>query len=516
MGRAVLAMLATAAALAAASPAAAAPAIQAHRGGSAIEGVPSFPENTLPAFRNAAREGYVLELDAKLTKDGVPVVIHDATLDRTTVCTGRVDAIKRKQLQDHCRADVLGSPGNGLSTRPTAPTVPVPTLAEVLAFARLEGARVSLEIKNVPTDPDFDSGDGFANAVMNTVIASGFPRARLIVQSFWPANLTVAKSRLPGVATSFLTLAQSNDGGPSFAAANGYQWVSPAWPVSASYVAEAHGMGRRVVPYTLDTASDVRQAASIGTDALISDDPAMAARVLGLSRRELTPDRLRPEVALLAPSYASDHSLGRRFRLRWRGSDRGSGIARYTLEVRRSTNVPSRWRTLRARTTRTVASFRGRASVGYLFRVRARDRFGNLSRYAYDKTVVPRDDRSGRLRFSPGWERIRRSGAWGRTLTRGRHAGLSMELGFRGERVTVIGRRVPRGGLLLVTLDGRSRAVRLRGRDRYRRLVFRSRRLLPGRHRLVLHTLGGGIVDLDAVAIDTGPPPPRRSALGEG
>ena len=70
---------------------AAVPAVQAHRGGPVLAGVPTFPEETMPAFRNAAEElGVVLELDAKLTKDGVPVVIHDATLDRTTNCTGAV------------------------------------------------------------------------------------------------------------------------------------------------------------------------------------------------------------------------------------------------------------------------------------------------------------------------------------------------------------------------------------------------------------------------------------------
>src|SRR5918999_3783179 len=77
--------------LAALAPvASAAPAIHAHRGGSVLAGVPTYPEETMSAFRNAAREGWWLELDAKLTRDGVPVVIHDATLDRTTTCSGAV------------------------------------------------------------------------------------------------------------------------------------------------------------------------------------------------------------------------------------------------------------------------------------------------------------------------------------------------------------------------------------------------------------------------------------------
>ena len=97
--------LALAAALAAcccaASPAAAAvPEIHAHRGGSVVDGVPTFAEETLPAFRHAwVRERAVLELDVKLTADRVPVVIHDDTMDRTTTCAGPVAAIAARGVQ---------------------------------------------------------------------------------------------------------------------------------------------------------------------------------------------------------------------------------------------------------------------------------------------------------------------------------------------------------------------------------------------------------------------------------
>src|SRR5204862_4594209 len=105
--------------------------------------------------------------------------------------------------------------------------VPIPSLAEVLAFARRESAFVNLEIKNLPTDNDFDPGSSYANRVLDTIAGSGFPRSHLIVQSFWPPNLDVAKQRIPGVQTSLLTLAQTNAGGPNVAAWRGYDWVSP-------------------------------------------------------------------------------------------------------------------------------------------------------------------------------------------------------------------------------------------------------------------------------------------------
>ena len=495
--------------LAVAAAAAALPGIHAHRGGSVLDGVPRYPENTVPAFANSAREGYVLEMDAKLTKDGVPVVIHDATLDRTTTCSGEVADVTFAQLRS-CRADVLGSPGSDLPSRPASGTVRVPSLAEALAFARREGASVNLEIKNVPTDPDFDSGSSFAGRVMDVVLASRIPRPQLIVQSFWPPNLSVARSRLPGVQTSFLTLASANSGGPAFAAANAYNWVSPGWPIDAGYMAQARSTGRRVVPYTLDAAADIKAAAALRVDAVITNDPLMAQRALGLRRADLAPDRIRPRVRLVAPRYASDTGRGRRFRIRWSGSDRGSGIARYRVQARRNTNVATRWVSLRPRPGRRTATFRGRAGLSYLLRLRARDRFGNLSRYSHALTVVPRDDRSRRIRYSRSWRRVRRRGAYGRTLTRTRRAGAEARMAFRGTRAALIAHRSRRAGRVRISVAGRSRVVSLRGRSRHRRVVFRSRRLLSRRHVLVIRSLGGGPVDLDAIGIEAGPRPSRR------
>lgn len=280
--RALCALGAAAALLAAAAEAHASPLVHAHRGGSVLEGVPSFGEDTMPAFEHAAAEQVVLELDVKLTKDDVPVVIHDDTPDRTTTCdAGR--AVRDYTLAElqACRVDVLGSPGSGLPTAPLAsPQVFPPTMAEVLALAKNTGARVNLEIKNLPTDNDYDPTGADAGKILDGIAASGLPLAQLIVQSFDPGNLDVAKLRLPGVQTSFLTLAAANDGGPAFAKSGGYDFVSPAWPVSQAYVSEAHSLGLRVVPYTLNTPEQVRGAAAVGVDELITDDLAMARRVL--------------------------------------------------------------------------------------------------------------------------------------------------------------------------------------------------------------------------------------------
>jgi glycerophosphoryl diester phosphodiesterase len=265
---------------AAAPAAAAAPEIQAHRGGTVSNGTPAFAEESLAAYRHAAANGFVLEVDAKLTKDGVPVAIHDATVDRTTTCTGEVRSFTLAALRA-CRFDMLGSPGSPLRTRAAKVSGRIATIAEVLELARLTGSRVNLEIKNLPTDPDWDPTPGYANRVMAVVKAVRLSRSQVLIQSFIPANLDVAKQRIPRVRTSVLALAVS-DALVTLAKDKGYDYVSPQWPFSAAFVRQAHQAGALVLPYTLDKRADVRAAAKAKVDGLITDDPLMAAGALGL------------------------------------------------------------------------------------------------------------------------------------------------------------------------------------------------------------------------------------------
>jgi glycerophosphoryl diester phosphodiesterase len=115
----------------------------AHRGAPA-----EAPENTLPAFEAAVRAGAdALELDVRLTADGAPVVIHDATLDRTTDRTGPVGALTLAEL----RALDAGwhfTPDAGRTHPHRGGAARIPTLGEVLwAFP---GLSVLVEIKEPP------------------------------------------------------------------------------------------------------------------------------------------------------------------------------------------------------------------------------------------------------------------------------------------------------------------------------------------------------------------------------
>lgn len=254
--------------------------IHAHRGGTLENGVAVTPENSMTAFEHAAAElgADVIELDAKVTSDGVPVVMHDATLDRTTDCTGQVVQRSAEEVLA-CRIDTLGT-ADRLVPSP-ASTETVPSLATVLNWARDAGVRLNLELKNPPNDPDFDPTPAFATAVLDAVEASGIPKANVLIQSFWPGDLRYAQLR--GYETSLLTLSPLNEPGTAFATAAGHGWVSPQWPplTGPQYVQLAHLLGRKVVPFTLDAEQSIRAAADAGVDAIITNDVVLAQQVLG-------------------------------------------------------------------------------------------------------------------------------------------------------------------------------------------------------------------------------------------
>lgn len=217
----------------------------------------------------------------------------------------------------------------------------------------------------------------------------------------------------------------------------------------------------------------------------------------------------RPGVEIDAPRYASDTGRGPRFELSFSGENRGSGLEHVTLETRRDSNASLRWRRLRGATRQRTLTFPGKVGDTHSFRVRARDSDGNYSRYGFASTTVPLDDLSPRLRFFDGWRSRDLPSAYGGSLRRTNRAGASLRLRFTGQRVALIARRGPRAGRLRVRVEGRTRIVSLRGSRASRQVVYRSRELGPPVHRLTVTALGGGPVNIDAVAAEQGPQLPR-------
>lgn len=276
-------------------PAQAAPAdsplVSAHRGGAAYA-----PENTMVAFRNAVRLGAdQLEADTQLTGDGELVVIHDDTLDRTTDCSGVVADTTLADIRA-CDAAHWFSPGQP-TTEPDETLehplrrrgITVPTTSELLAYASSlgpDGPELSIEIKDIPGEANFDPAGTEAAEVLVPLIEAHGVADRVVVQSFWPAAIDAVKRLAPHIRTQFLTTSstgQTAGQNLTYVTTRGHDVVAPnhdAPDLNAELVTAAHEAGKQVVPWTPDTVDDLTVTVDLGVDGIITNHPACLLQLL--------------------------------------------------------------------------------------------------------------------------------------------------------------------------------------------------------------------------------------------
>jgi len=210
-----------------------------------------------------------LELDVRLSSDGVPVVIHDATLDRTTSGTGPVSAhtaAALARLDAACRFQGDGDfPWRGRG-------VGVPSLAEVLR--RHRDCRVIVEMKG--NEPALGSA-------VARVLRDADALDRVCAAGFGADAMRAFRRALPEAATSAhreevrLALCRSWVRWPlRDLPYGGYQVPERAGRlrvVSPAFVRGAHAAGLQVHVWTVNDAGDVRRLLDWGVDALITDRP---------------------------------------------------------------------------------------------------------------------------------------------------------------------------------------------------------------------------------------------------
>ena len=243
------------------------PLVFAHRGGAALR-----PENTLLAFDHGLSLGADgIEFDVHLSRDGVVVVHHDATLERTTNGTGPIAARTADEL---ARLDA-GYHFDGYRGR----TGGIPALAEVLT--RYPGARFIIELK--VNDP------ALAHRTIDAVRAANAVD-RVSIGSFGTRVLRAARAYEPRVPTGAsreetrLALYRSWVRWPVRTAAyKEFQVPEIAGStrvVSPRFVRDAHAAGVAVNVWTINYESDMRRLLDWGVDALISDRPDLAVEVV--------------------------------------------------------------------------------------------------------------------------------------------------------------------------------------------------------------------------------------------
>lgn len=243
----------------------------AHRGGRGLA-----PENTIAAFDAGLAHGAEgLELDVRLSRDGVVVVHHDPTLDRTTDLTGPIAARTAAELAG---ADA----GHRFWTNGAYPFrgqgIGVPTLADVLA--RYGGMRIVIELKVNAIE--------LARAVVEVVRRAGAVD-RVCLGSFGLRVLRAVRAMEPALATSAAreevrwALYRSWCRWPLRRTAYaGFQVPERAGAtrvVSPRFVRAMHQAGLGVQVWTVDTADDARRLLEWGVDGLITDRPDIVVPV---------------------------------------------------------------------------------------------------------------------------------------------------------------------------------------------------------------------------------------------
>ena len=226
----------------------------AHRGAGKLA-----PENTLAAFRVGASHGYrAFECDVKLSADGVPFLLHDDTLDRTTPERGIAGHRPWSELS---RTDAGGWHGRGFAGEP------IPSLESIARFVQRNGHALNIEIK--PTiGLERDTGAAVATAAARLWHGQA---VQPLLSSFEPDALAAARDAQPQ-STRALLLEALPAGWFEQARSLGCAAVVTAYPLmDAAVVARLHGAGMRALCYTVNDPAEVQRLLALGIDGIITD-----------------------------------------------------------------------------------------------------------------------------------------------------------------------------------------------------------------------------------------------------
>ena len=253
------------------------PLVIGHRGYPTVA-----PENTLASFRHALQAGVdLVELDYHHSRDGVPVVIHDGTLDRTTDATRRWP---EKGLRVDAReAAELVTLGAGTAFQPPFPHEHLPTLLDALEFIQNRGVTL-IERK------------GGEPATLAALLRNRGLVNHVVVQSFDWEFLRGFHRLLPDQVLGALGPVSQREGKKLTETEKA---LSPVWlqeirdlgaqiavwnsQVDAASVAEAHRLGLKVWVYTINDGDRADALLALGVDGIITDNPAVIWRTLALS-----------------------------------------------------------------------------------------------------------------------------------------------------------------------------------------------------------------------------------------
>jgi len=297
--------------------------LEGHRGTRGLA-----PENTLAAFRRALAIGVTtLETDLAVTRDGVLVLSHDPYLNPAltrdasgawlTQQGANIHALELTQLRrfDVGRLNPAHAYARNWPQQVPADGERVPTFDELVALVRARSTtvRLNIETKITPTSgEEVPAPDAFARLVIAALDRTGMAE-RTTVQSFDWRTLIAIKGLRPRQATACLTIesesmntnlvdgtgaspwhaglrAAEHGSVPRLARAAGCEIWSMFWRnLTPELAAEAHALGLKLLPWTVNDPVDMARLIELGVDGLITDYPDRLRQVLAAKGMPLPP-----------------------------------------------------------------------------------------------------------------------------------------------------------------------------------------------------------------------------------
>lgn len=252
------------------SPALCLPAVMGHRGAAGLA-----PENTLAGFRRAAALGVAwVELDVRLTADGVAVLSHDESLARVTGLRGKVGRLRHADIEGLDAGAWFGDAFRGER---------LPSLTQALSLLAQLRVGVNIEVKRHP---------GKEAGVMQAVaaaLAAAWPSTLVppLLSSFDPAMVVTAQRHLPNLPRALIA-ERLPQNWRSLADSMACSALHLNWrAVGEDRVSAIHAAGLDVAVYTVNDMATAHRLWGAGVDCVITDRPdvLLAARVAFESAR---------------------------------------------------------------------------------------------------------------------------------------------------------------------------------------------------------------------------------------
>lgn len=248
------------------------PLVIAHRGGAGL-----FPENTLYAFEQSYKLGVdVLELDVRRTADGALVVLHDATVDRTTDGTGKISEMTLAEAKKLDAGFRFTLDGTNFPLREKE--VRIPTLQEVLEA--LPDARFNIEMKQEGLVEPLCELIRTRKMIDKTVVASF---RQTVLDEFRTECREVATSAGPSEVSRFLAMYKSGLGAsysPAMQALQVPENLAGLQVISKEFVTTANRLNLEVHAWTINETADMQRLLSLGVNGIMTDYPDRLLKLL--------------------------------------------------------------------------------------------------------------------------------------------------------------------------------------------------------------------------------------------